>query len=354
MSLIEIDGSMMEGGGQILRMAVTYSAVLGVPIRVYNIRRGRSSPGLKPQHLTTLRAVVEMCDAKVDGLKIGSVAIEFSPNAISGGSFEFDIGTAGSISLLLQCIAPVAHFAESPVKIRVRGGTAVRWSPPVRILDRVVWRALRSMGFQGDINLIREGFYPSGGGIVDVTIHPLRRIFPIKSVEIGEVDVIKGFSICGNLPQHVAERQAASAKEELEGAGYSTDISIRRILGKASPISPGSVIGLWAVSEPETFIGSSALGERGKPAERVGKEAASSLLGQLNTGATVDKYTADSLVLWCSLAKGSSSYSMSELTLHTETAVELAKIFTKSEFDLSSRPRCGALLRCSGVEGNRW
>jgi RNA 3'-phosphate cyclase len=352
MSLIEIDGSMMEGGGQILRIAVTYSAILGIPIRVHNIRRGRSSPGLKPQHLTTLRAVAEMCDAEIDGLKVGSVAIEFFPNAISGGSFEFDIGTAGSISLLLQCVAPVAHFAESPVKIRVQGGTAVRWSPPVRILDRVVWRALRHMGFHGDVTLIREGFYPPGGGIVDVTIHPLRQIFPMKSVEIGEVEAIKGFSICGKLPQHVAERQATAAREVLEGAGYSTDISFRKILGRASPISPGSVIGLWAVSEPETFIGSSALGERGKPAERVGKEAASSLLGQLSTGATVDKYTADSLVLWCSLARGPSSYLMSELTLHTETAVELAEIFTESKFDLLRRPSGDALLRCSGGEGN--
>jgi RNA 3'-terminal phosphate cyclase (ATP) len=352
MSLIEIDGSMMEGGGQILRIAVTYSAILGIPIRVHNIRMGRSSPGLKPQHLTTLRAVAAMCDAEVYGLKMGSVAIEFFPKAISGGSFEFDIRTAGSISLLLQCIAPVAHFAESPVKIRVKGGTAVRWSPPVRILDRVVWRALRHMGFHGDVTLIREGFYPQGGGIVDVTIHPLRQIFPINSVEIGEVEVIKGFSICGELPQHVAERQVTAAREVLEDAGYSADISSSRSLGRASPISPGSVIGLWVLSKPETFIGSSALGEKGKPAERVGKEASFSLLGQLSTGATVDKYTADSLVLWCSLAKGPSSYSMSELTLHTETAVELAKIFTKSEFDLSNRPRCGALLRCSGVEGN--
>lgn len=347
--MIEVDGSMMEGGGQILRMAVTYGAVLGLPVRVHSIRAGRSPPGLRPQHLATLRAVGEMCGAEIGDLEIGSTLIDFEPGPIVGGSYTFDIGTAGSIGLLLQCVAPIASYASSAVELTVRGGTAVRWSPPVRIMDRVVWRALRRMGFRGELTVQREGFYPAGGGVVHAVIRPLTKLRPFRAEPTGVASAISGYSVCGRLPRHVAERQARSASKELEAVGYEADIAVEVARRGRAPFSPGSVIGIWAESRPEIFMGSSALGERGKPAEMVGHEAAASLVEQLRTKAAVDFHTADSLVIWCSLAEGESEYSISELTMHTRTAMELARIFIEVEFALDERHEGGLILRCDGA-----
>lgn len=347
--MIEVDGSMMEGGGQILRMAVTYSAAIGVPVRIRNIRAKRKPPGLRPQHLATLKAVADMCRAETRGLKPDSMEVEFRPRSPRGGKYEFDIGTAGSIGLLLQCVAPVSAFSDSMATLRVIGGTAVRWSPPVYILDKVVWRALRNMGFMGRITIQREGFYPRGGGIVDVTIDPLREVRPLRADAKGEVRHVLGLSKCGRLPRHVAERQARSAQDALANAGYKSEISVRVAEGGDAPFSPGSLICLWAESDPEMFIGASSLGERGKRAEKVGSEAARSLIKEINSDAAVDMHTADNLVLWCSLAGGESVYTTSTLTMHTRTAIELAKIFTDAEFEVEGVPDGFAKIRCRGV-----
>jgi RNA 3'-phosphate cyclase len=341
---------MMEGGGQILRMAITYSAVMGVPIKIRKIRADRRPPGLQPQHLTTLKAVAEICEAETKGFNLGSMEIMFTPEPPKGGTYDFDIGTAGSIGLLLQCIAPIAAFSDSTTRIRVKGGTAVRWSPPVRVLDNVVWEALRQMGFRGELHVLREGFYPRGGGIVEVNIEPIKKLDPIKAESPGENRKIMGYSLCGRLPRHVAERQASSAKMMLEDAGYQTDISVRVAQGSEASISPGSVIGIWADSRPKMFMGESALGERGKPAERVGAEAASSLLEQLKSQTAVDLHTADNLIIWCSLATGDSAYTASSLTMHTLTAIELAKIFTNARFEVEGGPSGAARIQCNGMD----
>jgi len=347
--MIDVDGSMMEGGGQLLRMAITYSAVKGAPVRVRNIRAGRRQPGLRPQHLTTLKAVAEICDADASGLSLGSTEVEFLPGPPRGGDYDLDIGTAGSISLLLQCVAPIAAFASSPVRLSVRGGTAVRWSPPTLMLDRVVWEAVRRMGFRGELAVRREGFYPRGGGLVEATITPLEVLKPFVAGRPEQVRLVRGVSICGRLPEHVARRQARSAEAILREAGYRAEIEHRVAAGREAPLSPGSYICLWAETEPRTFMGADALGERGKPAERVGAEAAESLVGQLRTGAAVDLHTADSLVLLCSLADGESDFTTSKLTMHTRTAMELARIITGAEFEVEGELGEPALIRCRGV-----
>jgi len=236
--MIDVDGSMMEGGGQLLRMAITYSAVMGVTVRVRNIRTGRRPPGLKPQHLTTLRAVAHICDAETRGLSLGSKEVEFHPRPPRGGSYDIDIGTAGSIGLLLQCVAPVAAFADSPIRLRVVGGTAVRWSPPVLMLDRVVWDALRQMGFEGELTVHREGFYPKGGGVVETTIGPVDRLRPLVAESPERVKSVRGISLCGRLPRHVAERQARAAEAVLGEAGYRVDVEPRIAVGRGGAPVP--------------------------------------------------------------------------------------------------------------------
>jgi len=347
--MIDVDGSMMEGGGQLLRMAITYGAIMGTPVRVRNIRAGRRPPGLKPQHLTTLKAVTEICNAKTRGLSLGTREVEFHPRPPRGGAYYFDIGTAGSISLFLQCIAPIVAFASSPTKLRVVGGTAVRWSPPVLILDRVVLEAARQMGFKGELWVRREGFYPRGGGIVEISIASVGKLRPIVAAQQEQVKRVEGVSLCGRLPRHVAERQSRAAEVVLKEAGYRAEVDSCAVVGREAPLSPGSVICLWAKAEPRIFMGANALGERGKPAERVGAEAAESLVDQLRTGAAVDLHTADSLVLWCSLAEGESRFTTSRLTLHTATAIELAKIITRAEFVVEGDLGKPATIRCRGI-----
>ena len=348
-SLILIDGSLLEGGGQILRMAISYSAVLGVPVRIVNIRVGRSRPGLRPQHLTTLKAVTENCDGEAEGLSVGSMEIKFRPGRPKGGSYNFDIGTAGSIGLLLQCIAPIASFADSPTEIRIGGGTAVRWSPPIRILRSVVWAAFREMGFTGRLVVRREGFYPRGGGLVEVSVKPMIKLSSLKTKPVEGVHRVEGVSVCGRLPRHVAERQAISAERVLEEGGIDSEISIKVAEGDITPFSPGSVLSLWAVSSPKVFIGASSLGERGKPAERVGEDAANSLVDELRAEASVDQHTADNLILWCSLAKGRSSFTTSILTSHTRTAIEMARLFTGVEFHIEVESRGRTRVSCEGI-----
>ena len=334
--MIEVDGSIMEGGGQLLRMATTYSAILGEPTRVVNVRAKRNRPGLKPQHLTTLQAVARLCDAKTKGLEVGSLEIEFHPGRLKGGSFDFDIGTAGSCSLLLQCAAPAAAYADGPVHVRVKGGTAVRWSPPMPIVQRVVWEGLRRMGFSGEVRVLRDGYHPRGGGVVEARIKPVKGLTAISG-EKAEVTSIRGLSTCGGLPRAVAERQAEAALNTLREAGFEAHIDVATPGRGSEPYSPGSVICLWV--EGGALIGDDALGERGKPAEKVGTEAARRLIEQIKTGAYVDMHTADNLILPCSLAAGTSAFTVSRITLHLLTAAEIARKFT------------GARIEIDGAEG---
>jgi RNA 3'-phosphate cyclase len=330
-------------------MATSYSAIMGEPISVYNIRANRSPPGLKPQHYTTLEALAEMCNAEVEGLKKGSMEVKFTPREITGGRYEIDIGTAGSISLMLQCLAPVAAFADDVVELEINGGTAVKWSPPIPFVKNVVWRAFRRMGFKATLKTLKEGFYPKGGGLVEAVIEPVNSLKPIEILNQREIKLIKGISLCGKLPKHVAERQASSASSELIDSGIETDIDARLEKGEREPLSPGSMITLWAVGEPEIFMGADALGERGKPAERVGREAATNLLKQLRTGMGVDYHTADHMILPCSLATGQSSFTTSSISLHTLTAIELAKIITGAQFQVNGKKGEPGAIRCQGV-----
>ena len=286
----------------------------------------------------TLRAVAELCTAETKGLEVGSGEVEFKPGRLRSGSFDFDIGTAGSCSLLLQCAAPVAAYADGPVKIRIRGGTAVRWSPPMAIVQYVVWVGLRKMGFSGELRVLRDGYYPKGGGVVEANINPIRGFQPING-EVADVTGARGLSTCGGLPRHVAERQAESAKKVLQEEGLEASIDVATPGRATEPLSPGSVICLWA--EGDALIGDDGLGERGKTAEKVGAEAAQRFVNQVKTGAYVDLHTADNLILPCSLASGTSSFTVSRLTMHTLTAVEVAKMVI------------GVKIAVEGVEGKQ-
>ncbi|MEM1651221.1 MAG: RNA 3'-terminal phosphate cyclase [Sulfolobales archaeon] len=326
--MLVIDGSFGEGGGQILRTAVALSAITGVDIRVVNIRAKRPEPGLKRQHLTGILAAAKICGAVVEGASVGSTEVLFKPGTIRGGSYTFDVGTAGSITLVLQTLLPIIAFADSPISIEVRGGTDVQWSPPIDYFRYVVRPHLQGVGYDFVVELVRRGHYPRGGGLVRVRVDKPPKFFkPVNRVESGRVLSIGGVSHCVKLPKHVADRQARAAEEELYKSGIrsSINIEVEWYDPERDPhLGPGSGVVLWATTE-NSILGGDSLGERGKPAEAVGKEAASKLLEDLSTGMAYDRHMADIIIPYLALAEGPSTIGISKLTLHAFTNMWLVK-----------------------------
>ena len=349
--LIEIDGSMGEGGGQILRNAVALSAVLLKPIRVYNIRAKRSNPGLRPQHLTGVKAVAALSSATVSGLSIGSREIVFKPRVLSGGRMRFDAGTAGSTTLMLQSLMPAMAFSRSPVEVELRGGTNNPMAPPVEYFEYVLVPTLRRMGCEFEVQLLRRGFYPRGGGVVRARSRPVRSLNPIRLTRFDGVKIVRGLSYSCRLPSHIAHRMAKSAEKILADRGYDVVIE-RQVLqpgDKLCSLDPGCGIILVAELKSGALVASDNLGKRGVPAERVGGQAAEELLRQLRAEAPVDRHLGDQLVIWACLAKGVSEYRVAELTSHTTTSIDLCRIMAGCEAEVDGRLGSPARIRIRGI-----
>ncbi len=306
---------------------MSLSAVTGENVRVANIRKNRPSPGLKAQHVKAIETAALLCDANVAGLSIGSTDITFSPLELKGGKYDIDIGTAGSISLLLQCVMPVAVCASDDIELTITGGTDVAWSPPTDYLKHVTSRALSKMGYKCDIDLLTRGYYPKGGGRVRAHLKPsgLKGFdFTAKSRE--DKRKIYGISHCANLPEHVAERQADSAAKLIMDAGYECDITTECVTCR----STGSGIGLW-----HDLLGANALGKRGLPAEKVGRNAAKEMIKELHSGACVDVHLSDQLIPYMGLCRsGFGSYTVRELSQHTLTNIWVTEQFLDVKFDV--------------------
>ena len=322
--MLEIDGSYGEGGGQLVRTAVALSAVTGNGIRITNIRKNRPNPGLKQQHLKALETAAKICEARISGLFPGSTELSFAPVEIKGGEYDIDIGTAGSITLLLQCIMPALPFAKKKVELTIKGGTDVAWSPTIDYLQNVTFRALKQLGYSSSLTLKEHGYYPKGGGKVSAYFKPCRlRGFNF----LKEEEEIKGISHASNLPAHVPLRQAEAASTRLMEAGYTSQIETQSF----EAFSTGSGITLWT-----GYIGGSALGERGLPAEKVGKYAADEIIPELRSGASVDTHLADQLIPYMALA-GNSSYTVRELSLHTATNIWVTEQFLDVKFRIEKK-----------------
>jgi RNA 3'-terminal phosphate cyclase (ATP) len=351
-SMVEIDGSMLEGGGQILRTSVALAALTGKPARIYNVRAKRNPPGLRFQHLTAIRSVAVIADAEVEGLKVGSMEIRIFPKSLKGGRFSFDIGTAGSITLILQALTPVAAYAPKPLEVEVKGGTNTKWSPPFEYVSMVLLPTLRRMGFEGEIQLIRRGFYPEGGGIVEGKFNPVRKLNPIDFTSQAKVKRIRGLAYSCRLPKHINERMISAAKKLLEASGYNNLDFTYETLQQNNPAcspSPGCGIILIAELENGLLMASDSLGEKGKPAEKVGLEAAEKLISQLKSEASVDVHLADQLVVWMSLADGVSKILAAKLSLHALTAIEVCKSFLGADFEVEGKLGEKTMITCHGV-----
>lgn len=335
--MIEIDGSFGEGGGQIVRTAVALSAVTGKSVHISKIRQGRPKPGLAPQHAHAILALASICRAKSTGIAPGSSEISFSPGEIHGGSYDISIGTAGSTTLLLQCLLPALLRANAPSTLSVQGGTDVQWSPTIDYFCNVFLPALQRFGAKVSLELVKRGYYPQGQGKVICHIEPSE--LQAAHLEPGDFSngthyrsetEIWGVSHCSNLPEHVARRQADIAVEVLQQAGFEAHIALE-ILRLPST---GSGITLWSRSSG-AYIGASSLGKRGLPAEKVGKSAAEELILELTSGASADVHLADQLIPYLALAGG--SYSTRELSLHTRTNIWTASQFLERKISISRK-----------------
>jgi RNA 3'-phosphate cyclase len=339
MDFLDIDGSFGEGGGQILRVATGLSAVTGKPVRISNIRANRPQPGLKPQHLKGIEAVARLCNARVSGLSEGSTRIEFSPGRLSQEHLRIDIGTAGSISLVFQSLMIPAVHADRPMEFDVTGGTDVSWSPSITYFQEVFCRFLKKMDIEAEARIQSYGFYPKGRGRVLLRIHP-GNLRPINLTEQGRIVRYDILSIASeNLRQvRVAERQADAAREIL---GRRSEYELCEYVDTPSP---GSSIHAHAHFD-NTILGSSVLGERGRPAEKVGEECARLLQGQVETGACLDRWMADQILPYMALSGKPCRVSVAELTNHAKTSIWVIERFLPVKFSTEEKEK-NARIEC--------
>jgi len=313
--VLVIDGSYGEGGGQILRTALSLSALLGRPVRITNIRARRPRPGLQPQHLACVQALQRITSARTSGAYLDSTELEFHPGKVRGGTYTVNIGTAGSVTLLLQCVLPPLLFADAPSRLRLIGGTDVEHAPTYEYFANVFLPWVRRMGAQVSVRLKRRGYYPKGGGEVEVDVRPVSVLQPLRLVDFADDFTVVGVSHSGALPEHVAERQRAAAEKRLRGAGYDANIDVVTY-SRSEVLCPGSGITLWTETMP---IGASSLGSRGVVAEAVGKRAASYIIHQLDAGKPADLHFADQIIPYLALARGRSVIKATEATMHLVT-----------------------------------
>ena len=330
--MIEIDGSQKSGSGTILRLSIAFSSITGKPIRIYNIRQNRPQPGLRPQHLEAVLTAAKLCNAYVEGARISSRELLYEPKDIKGGKFEAEIGTAGSISMLIMTVLPICIFAKSTVHLHIsKGGTDVQHAPTINYMQSVFMPVLKQMGITASITVLKYGYYPKGMGEVTLTVEPCRELNPLVLEEPGKIKAIKGISVCTFLAEkRVAERQAAAAKEYLKERGCSADIRI--VNDRSNPLQKGSSIVLWAETDKGALLGADAIGELQKTSEAVGREAAEKLWQEISSGATVDMHLADMLVPYIALAPGRSIYLTRMFSDHLDSNIWLSEIFLGTKF----------------------
>jgi RNA 3'-terminal phosphate cyclase (ATP) len=318
-TMIEIDGSYGEGGGQIIRTSLTLSSITEKPVKITNIRAGRSKPGLRPQHLMACSSVRKICRGTLEGADLESTELLFAPGKIVGGRYEFNIGTAGSVVLVAQTILPILLRASKKSSVRIVGGTHVMKAPSYDYFEKVFIPAIKKFGAEADSEMIKAGYCPKGGGIIDLHIMPSE----LKGCSGWSTeDEIRAVISIAGLPESIAIRE----KKIFVQNGIE-NVRIR----EEKSLSVGNSVTSWS-----GMRGSYVLGEKGKRAEVVAKECLDFLVAEKSD---VDMHLADQLLIYAALAEGESSYSTSRVTEHLKTNGYVVSQFLDREIEIGERIR---------------
>jgi len=330
--MIKIDGSQGEGGGQVLRSALTLSLMTGERLKIFNIRANRSNPGLRHQHLCAVKAAHTIGNGEIVGGILGSTCLEFKPRTIKPGRYRFNIGTAGATALVLQTIFLPLSQAAAASSLKITGGTHVPWSPSYHYLEMQWLPFMEHLGFDAQISLDLAGFYPRGGGQIQGRINPAEVIKPLNIEKRGSLIQIRGISAVANLDRRIAERQRSQVIRRLSDKYRLNDIRIKQLPSKFK----GTIMLLLAEFDKSQCCYFS-LGKPGKPAERVADDTINAFESFMTTSGVVDEYLADQLLLPLAFASGTSSFNSPKITNHLITNAEVIKKFIDVKINISGK-----------------
>ncbi len=327
-----------------MRTGIALAALLGEPLRIHNIRAKRENPGLRPQHLKAVEAAAALTKAKISGATVGSREILFSPEkGPMGGEYTWDIGTAGSTTMLALTVLPIAAFAKEPSVFRIRGGLFQDFAPSAFHTQEVLLPALRAMGIRAELKILRPGYVPKGGGEIELRVEPVKGpLAPLRRETLEKPLRFWGISLASHLRERrVAERMAKKCQDILSRRGLRAEFTI---LNDENAVQPGAALALFAEDKKGARLGADQAGAPGRPAESIADFVAQSLFEDLESGATVDRHLADQVILYAALAQGESVYLIPSLTDHVEANLWLVEELLGAKWELQ-----GKILRIRGI-----
>ena len=329
--MLEIDCSRGEGGGQSVRTSVAMAALTGKDVRLTRIRENRPTNGLSKQHCSAVQAVADMTGSEVIGNTMGSQELTIIPGTEKKYDITMDIGTAGSISLVLQAVLLAARNHDKKLTVEISGGTNVMWAPPIDSYRQVLFPLMARMGIEADVEIKERGFYPEGGGRVIATMEPIGAIKPLKIMKLGKLESVRGLCYIQRLPKWIPDQMVDGCIETLE-PHCKVDMEIQRTTGS----SRGA--GLSLVAEYENgLLGSNVLTTRGHPAKQAGMDAANDLLQVMESGSTLDVHTADQLLPYMAMANGASAFSVSRISKHLLSQMDTLETFLNVRFGVERK-----------------
>jgi RNA 3'-terminal phosphate cyclase (ATP) len=331
--MLEIDGSRKSGSGTLIRDVASYSALTGQDVHMVNIRAKREKAGLRAQHLKALQVLAQICQGQLEGGEVGSNEITFRPGkSLAGGEFVWDIGTAGSVTLLASALLPPVIFASAPSTYRIKGGLFQDYAPSAFHFKDVLIPVLKEMGIEVELEINKPGYVPHGGGEILIRVTPLaEKLRAIKHLRQGNVTKVVGAALSSFLKgRKVSDRMAAACERVLKEKDYLPNIAVLYDssdfpLYQEASIQPGAALAIWAATDTGCLIGADMAGAPRRTAERIGKQTARNLIKDLESGATVDRHLADQLIPYAALAEGWSSYLIPFMTEHIESRLWLAR-----------------------------